>query len=90
LRDSVFGKLLRQFGDEQFAGFWRSESPVDSAFRAAFGLEIGTWVYADLLATWGPPPPWRIVWQREFGLTVLVVALLFLIGAIRIQRRQVE
>ena len=35
--------LERAQGPEAFRAFWQSAAPPDSAFRAAFGVEAGTW-----------------------------------------------
>jgi hypothetical protein len=37
--------LEREFGNERFAKFWQSDQPVEVAFRSAFGIDLGTWVY---------------------------------------------
>jgi hypothetical protein len=35
--------LVRDQGRERFGSFWRSDRPLDEAFRTAFGEELGEW-----------------------------------------------
>ena len=42
--ESLLYDLEQEFGREAFGLFWRSDQGIDSAFEAAFGMEIGEWV----------------------------------------------
>jgi hypothetical protein len=41
--DWFLSDIIRQEGRERFARFWRSEQPLDAAFREAFGRDLGEW-----------------------------------------------
>ena len=43
---TVLATAEAMYGSEAFARFWRSDAPVDDAFRAAFGVDLGDWVLA--------------------------------------------
>jgi len=43
---TVLARAEAMYGTEAFARFWRSDAPVDDAFRAAFGVDLGDWVLA--------------------------------------------
>ena len=40
----LLADLEREFGEDAFARFWRSQEPVPDAFEAAFGTGVGEWV----------------------------------------------
>jgi hypothetical protein len=41
--DWFLSDIIRQEGRDRFARFWRSERPLDAAFREAFGRDLGEW-----------------------------------------------
>ncbi len=45
--------LVREFGEERFEQFWTADSPVDEAFRAAFGLSIVDWIQQWAVSQFG-------------------------------------
>ena len=49
--EGMLSDLQRQFGRERFEAFWKSNEPVEVAFRTAFGVELGDWAYDWLKPT---------------------------------------
>ncbi len=45
--------LVREFGEERFEQFWTADSPVDEAFRAAFGLSMVDWIQQWAIGQFG-------------------------------------
>jgi hypothetical protein len=43
--DAILAELEAEYGPESFARFWRSDGEVETAFRAAFGVEPGAWLH---------------------------------------------
>jgi hypothetical protein len=55
----LLADLEAEFGPEAFGRFWRSEAPVEVAFRDAFGVDVGAWVLSwvdDVFGTVQPGP----------------------------------
>lgn len=46
----MLADLVREMGRERFTAFWRSPLPRDSAFTAAFGMTLETWMHRWLAA----------------------------------------
>ncbi len=53
--------VIREEGRERFARFWKSDQPFESAFRDAFGQELGAWTRA-----WGVRQRTR-VWDERYS-----------------------
>jgi hypothetical protein len=88
-RDGMLAELVREFGPDRFARFWRSERKVEEAFAEAFGepfdLWVRDWTQRRLGITYlGPVVRWTGVFGW-LGVWVLATAL----SAILATRRQV-
>lgn len=44
--DWFLSDIIRLEGRERFARFWRSDQPLEIAFREAFGRDLGAWTHA--------------------------------------------
>lgn len=89
LGGAVLSELVRLKGREQFAQFWRSELPVDSAFTRAFGVTMEEWTHRWLLGNIEHPRFGPVVrfGSVAFGLGLVGVAVV--VAGLLTKRRQV-
>jgi hypothetical protein len=52
----LLADLEADFGPEAFGRFWRSDAPVEMAFRDAFGIDVGPWVLSWVDRIYGTVP----------------------------------
>jgi hypothetical protein len=52
LAPEFLSDLITDKGQERFANFWRSDRPFATAFREAFGEELGEWTARWARAKW--------------------------------------
>ncbi len=89
LGGAFLSELVRLKGREQFAQFWRSELPVDSAFTRAFGVTMEEWTHRWLLGNIEHPRFGPVVrfGSVVFGLGLVGVAVV--VAGLLTMRRQV-
>jgi hypothetical protein len=89
LGGAFLSDLVRLKGREQFAQFWRSELPVDSAFTRAFGVTMEEWTHRWLLSNIEHPRFGPVVrfGSVVFGLGLVCVAVV--VAGLLTMRRQV-
>lgn len=89
LGGAFLSDLVRLKGREQFARFWRSDLPVDSAFTRAFGLTMDEWTQRWLLGNIEHPRFGPVVrfGSVVFGLGLVGVAIV--VTGLLTMRRQV-
>ncbi len=83
----LFYDLEREFGEDRFLQFWRSDLGVEEAFHAAFGLPMARWVLEwgqDRLGALDKAPPVR---GGAILLTLLTVILLAGVAVVAQGRR---
>lgn len=89
LGGAFLSDLVRLKGREQFAKFWRSDLPVDSAFARAFGVTMDEWTHRWLLSNIEHPRFGPVVrfGSVMFGLGLVGVAVV--VAGLLTMRRQV-
>ena len=85
----LLADLEEEFGPEAFASFWTSdEEEVESAFRAAFGMDVGTW-FGKWAARGSQPPGPGLPRSASSG-SMLAFALLFGLAFLRSRQRRIS
>lgn len=89
LGGAFLSDLVRLRGREQFAQFWRSDLPVDSAFTRVFGVTMEKWTHRWLLGNIEHPRFGPVVrfGSVVFGLGLVGVAVV--VAGLLTMRRQV-
>lgn len=89
LGGAFLSDLVRLKGREQFAQFWHSDLPVDSAFTQAFGVTMEEWTHRWLLGNIEHPRFGPVVRFASvvFGLGLVGVAVV--VAGLLTMRRQV-
>jgi len=89
LGEVFLSELVRLKGREQFAQFWHSDLPVDSAFTRAFGVTMEEWTHRWLIGNIEHPRFGPVVrfGSVVFGLGLVGVAVV--VAGLLTMRRQV-
>lgn len=86
----LLSDLERAFGPEAFARFWTSDADVESAFRDAFGVEVGAWMLSWADATLGVDLPGpQLAGSGSTLPVVLTLALFALVAIARVRKHTV-
>ena len=84
----LLSEMVRTLGKERFGAFWRSDRPLEDAFRGATSQSLDGWVHDWSVRTYGPfaTGPGLSTADALFGVVLTVIALVGAMGIARARR----